>query len=158
MATIIDRSGVLTPTDAEITAARNLEAKLLASPGASVGLVFNVAGEEHVLLDRAADFFIALIREIARGHPVGLIDLEDDLSTTEAAELLGVSRPTLVGLLKEGRIAHRMVGTHRRVPRAALLEYKRTREAAPTRTAEERLRATDELLARWHAAEENAGG
>jgi excisionase family DNA binding protein len=157
MATILDRMGILTPTDEEITAAQDLAAKLRVAPGDCRGLVFNVAGEEHVLLDGAADFFIALIHEVAQGHPVGLIDLHDELSTTEAARLLGVSRPTLVGLLKEGRIAHRMVGTHRRVPRAALLEYKWNRAAAERRTPEERLRAADELLAGWHAAEEDAG-
>jgi len=157
MATALDRMGVLTPTEEEITAARDLEAKLQASPGDCRGLVFSVAGEEHVLLDRAADFFIALIREVAQGHPVGLIDLHDELSTTEAARLLGVSRPTLVGLLKEGRIAHRMVGTHRRVPRATLLEYKWNRAAATHSPPEERLRAVDDLLARWHTAEEDAG-
>jgi excisionase family DNA binding protein len=147
---------VLTPSEDEVHAARDLEAKLRSSPSSQVGLVFNVAGEEHVLLERAATFFRALIHEVAKGHPVGLIDLDGELSTTEAAELLGVSRPTLVGLLKQDVIPHRMVGTHRRVPHAALLEYKQRHGPAARRSSEERLRATDELLARWHAAEESS--
>jgi len=147
---------VLTPSEEEVEAARSVEAKLRASPGAHVELVFNVAGEEHVLFARAAGFFEALIREVALGHPVGLIDLDGELSTTEAAELLGVSRPTLVGLLKLDLIPHRMVGTHRRVPHAALLEYRKRHRGVPGRAVEERLRAADELLGRWHAAEESA--
>ena len=130
-----------------------LEAKLRSSPGSEASLIFNVEGEEHVRLNRAGGFFRALIREVARGHRVVLVDLDGELTTTEAAELLGVSRPTLVGLLKQSLIPHRRVGTHRRVPRAALLEYKKRHAPADRRTTEERLRATDELRRQWHAAE-----
>lgn len=148
-------SGVLTPSAADVSAARALEAKLRDAPRSDVGLVFNVAGKEHVLLDHAKDFFVALVNEIAQGHSVGLVDLDEELSTTEAAALLGVSRPTLVTLLKQGLIPHRMVGTHRRVPKGALLEYRKVHGAASA--PEERLHAVDELLGQWHAAGE-AGG
>lgn len=150
-----ERMEVLTPSEDEVSAARELEAKLRSSPDSEAGLVFNVEGEEHVLLNRSTGFFRALIREVARGHRVGLVDLDGELTTTEAAALLGVSRPTLVGLLKQSLIPHRRVGTHRRVPRAALLEYKKRHAPADRRTTEERLRATDELLRQWHAAEES---
>jgi excisionase family DNA binding protein len=146
---------VLTPSEDEVTAARELEAKLLRSAtGSEVRLVFSVGGEEYIVLKRASGFFEALVREVAQGHPVGLVDLNAELSTTEAAALLGVSRPTLVGLLKKNVIPHRLVGTHRRVPHTALLEYKKQHASTPRRTVEERLRATDELLRQWHEAEE----
>lgn len=155
MRTIPDTLEVLAPSDQEIDAARRLEAKLHASPDALVELTVSVAGEEHLVFDRLAGFFKAVVHEIARGHQVGLIDLDRELSTTEAAEFLGVSRPTLVGLLKEGRIPHRMVGTHRRVPHGPLLEYKKTHRAAQGKPLEDRLRQTDELLRGWHSAEES---
>jgi excisionase family DNA binding protein len=156
MGTTRDRMEVLTPSEEEVSAARQLEAKLRSTPGSHVRLVFTVEGEEHVLLGQSGRFVRALIHEIARGRPVGLVDLERDLSTTEAAELLGVSRPTLVRLLKQDLIPYRQVGSHRRVPHAALLEYRKQHAAAPRPTREERLHAVDELVRLWHEAEESA--
>ncbi len=149
-----DAPEVLAPSEHEIDAARRLEAKLHASPDARVELTLTVAGEDHPLFDRLAEFFKAVVHEIAQGHQVGLVDLDRELSTTEAAEFLGVSRPTLVGLLKDGRIPHRMVGTHRRVPQGPLFDYRQSHRAAEGESMEHRLRRTDELLRGWHTAEE----
>jgi excisionase family DNA binding protein len=83
----------------------------------------------------------ALILEIEKGE----VDKgSDELTTTEAADLLNVSRPHLVKLLKQGDIPHHKVGSHHRVYRKDVLSYKN----------EQRERAEDALQALTDQAQE----
>jgi excisionase family DNA binding protein len=67
------------------------------------------------------------------------------LTTQEAAEMLNISRPSLIQLLDEGKIDYRRVGTHRRVRFEGLMKYKRAAETA-RRAALEELAAYDQEL------------
>jgi excisionase family DNA binding protein len=63
------------------------------------------------------------------GKQVRVIEDDEAMTTQEAADLLNVSRPHLVKLLEMGQIPQLpKVGRHRRVARAAVLKYKRTRD------------------------------
>lgn len=75
----------------------------------------------------AAELVLQVLEEQERGGAV-VLPAGRDLTTTEAARVLGVSRPHLTELLKAGLIEHRMVGSHRRVPAAALLAFRRERD------------------------------
>lgn len=82
---------------------------------------------------------LELVHALAQGKTVTLIPSDKELSTFEAAEILNVSRPYLIGLLERGAMPYRKVGTHRRIRFDDLSAYKRQQDA-------ERERALDELV------------
>lgn len=71
-----------------------------------------------------------VVDAMRRGLAVAVVPAGKTVTTQEAADLLGVSRPTVVKLIQRGVLPHEMVGTHRRVPLDKLLDYKEERRAA----------------------------
>ena len=86
----------------------------------------------------AVRLLCAAMSELASGNGVSLLPLTAELTTQEAAEILNVSRPFVVGLLEKGAMAYRKVGAHRRVSLREVLDYK-------ARTDIDRRAALDEL-------------
>ena len=60
---------------------------------------------------------------LASGNGVTIVPRATRLTTQEAADFLGISRPTLVKLLEQGTIPFDKVGRHRRVTLDDLLNY-----------------------------------
>jgi excisionase family DNA binding protein len=64
------------------------------------------------------------VAEILHGRTPQIVSSDQTVSTQQAAQVLGISRPTLVKLLEDGAIKYeRPGGVHRRVSVAALAEY-----------------------------------
>lgn len=82
------------------------------------------AGEYLVTLPpELSEVLAAAIRTFARGDAVTVAARTTTLTTQEAAEVLGVSRPTLVKLLESGHIPFSQPGRHRRVALADVLVF-----------------------------------
>lgn len=93
----------------------------------------------------AVRLLLRILEEMARGNAVTIIPVHAELTTQEAADMLNISRPSLIQLLEEGKIEYRRVGTHRRVKFEALMRYKRQADEA-RRAALDELAAYDQEL------------
>jgi excisionase family DNA binding protein len=82
-----------------------------------------VGGQSVVVPPAAREALAAMMEGLAAGDHVGIVRLPELLTTQEAADLLRVSRPTLVKLLDDGVIPSQRPGSHRRVTRAAVMEF-----------------------------------
>ena len=149
------RPQTVTPSEADSLAARDSSRRLATYLAQKRKVRVQVVPEEGraeeeplVLPAPALDLLFAVLTEMADGNTVTLIPLHAELGTQRAADLLNMSRPFLVQLLKKGEIPYRKVGTHRRVLFRDLMQFKQRSDAR-------RKKALDELVA--EAQEEGMG-
>ncbi len=121
------------PTEMDATLARETSRLLAPRMRSKAPLSFRIVDaskEETMQLPApAVKMLVRILEEMARGNAVTLIPVHTELTTQEAAEMLNISRPSLIQLLDEGKIEYRKVGTHRRVRFDALMAYKRQADA-----------------------------
>lgn len=119
------------PSDDEINLAREsaeeLSRLLVKTPRADRARV-QMDGQNLILPRQALALLRDLLAEMAQGNVVSIVPTHHLLTTQEAADLLNISRPFLIQLLKTGKIPFSKVGTHRRIRYQDLLEYKAKRD------------------------------
>jgi excisionase family DNA binding protein len=81
-------------------------------------------GEPVELPDSVLRVLTEALDHARRGEAVRLIADEEEITTQQAADLLNVSRPYLVGLVDRGEIPSRKVGARRRLMLADVLLYR----------------------------------
>jgi excisionase family DNA binding protein len=121
------------PTESDASLARETIRLLAPRIRSSAPLslrVLDASKEETLRIPASAvKMLVRILEEMARGNAVTLIPVHAELTTQEAADMLNISRPSLIQLLDEGKIEYRKVGTHRRVRFEALMSYKRAADA-----------------------------
>jgi excisionase family DNA binding protein len=115
--------------DAEIAGrtARRIRDYLASHPDEDP-LEIHVEGDDNEVLvvPRAGALLLAqVMATLATGQGVALVPSDTQLTTQQAADMINVSRPYLIGLLESGKIEYTKVGRHRRIAFAALREYQR---------------------------------
>lgn len=127
----------LTITDETVHEARSTEVPREASL-----VLRSPDGTDVDLPPRVQRTLLAALESIAQQGSVQIGKVPDELSSTVAADILGVSRPTLMKWVRNGEIEPFKVGTHHRFHRSDVLALKEKRRAE-RRAALEELRAMD---------------
>ena len=86
-----------------------------------------------------------VLNHIAQGNEVKIVPIKQELTTSEAAEILNVSRPYLVDLLESGQIPFRKVGVSRRILSIDVMAYKQRMDAMRKSTLTELAAQAQEL-------------
>ena len=103
---------------------------------------------------------LRLLRLVAEGQGATVVATDDDLTSTQAAKVLGVSRPFLTKLLDQGRIPFHRTGRDRRIAAKDVIWFREMREESKRRLREDassyELRKNERLAAAANISSEDA--
>lgn len=129
IATTKDRQ-LLAATPAELEQAQEVVQQLAAASGPRpLGLASSNSGEVIDVPRELSAIMAQALQIIVAGGTVTIGSMPEELTTSTAAEQLGISRPTLMKLIDRGEIRAHKVGTHTRIRTDDLMEFRRARQA-----------------------------
>lgn len=100
---------------------------------------FTLPGGETVHIPKTAvNGLIEMLEAVAAGESATVVRTPREVTTQQAADILNVSRPTVVRLVDQRELPARMVGSHRRIPLPDVLAFR-------DRMIAERRQALDEM-------------
>jgi excisionase family DNA binding protein len=129
----VELDPVLPPRDA--TALDELQVALDGEKAVSLALA---DGTSVVVPEQLRVVLSDVVAAMRRGQAISIISSTQSLTTQQAADILGVSRPTLIKLLESGQIPYETPGRHRRIKLTDLLAFREVRR-------EERRAALDRM-------------
>ncbi|MFC8304940.1 helix-turn-helix domain-containing protein [Specibacter sp. NPDC057265] len=135
--TILNRADVLVTEDDLNTVRHEVDS----APAGLVGFAAVMSdGTSRALPLELSKIIEKAFRALAANGSVSVGTMPDELTSNTAADVLGISRPTLLKLAKAGKLASFKVGSHTRFKREAVVAFRAQREA-------DRHVAMDDLLA-----------
>lgn len=108
-------------------------------------LVVQAGARSIPLPESLSRFLINVIEHAAQGDTLSFASRPEELTSTAAADLIGVSRPTLMKMAREGRIDSVKVGSHTRFKTEAVSRFLQERSAERAAAFKE-IRQLDEEL------------
>jgi len=149
MSALLDRTEktVVTTTKQESEQARQLTERLrsTATRKSVRFAVEDTSGESAQVPPELAALLRKVVEVIGRGGTVTIGTLPKELTTTTAAKMLGVSRPTLMQLVRNNELPSHKVGSHTRILAEDVQKYVEAR-AKVRRQGLDELRAFEDEL------------
>ena len=87
-------------------------------------------------------FALSAVRD---GRRISIGTVPEEVTTTTAAKMLDISRPSLMKLIKDGTLAAHMVGSHHRLKTADVIKLQKQRRHAQQAAVLEMLDLEDDL-------------
>lgn len=144
MLSLLDQANPFVADEAEAAIASAAVQKLKAVAEAKQDIRIIVQDDLNIVVPlpaRAVALIVQVLESMSERIPISLIPHEAELTTQQAADYLNVSRPFLASLVDKNLIAHRMVGSHRRIRFGDLVAFeqksRKDRQAALVQMADE---------------------
>ncbi|MEV6604348.1 helix-turn-helix domain-containing protein [Kutzneria sp. NPDC051319] len=122
-----------------------LAAVLTAQQGQGHAALVGPGGDRIELPAEVYEALRQVVAALKGGYAITLAPHTTKLTTQQAADLLNISRPTLVGILERGEIAFEKVGRHRRVMLSDVLEYQQRAKQKRQETLREMTQEAEDL-------------
>lgn len=161
MSAIKDRN-TLVPANADADSITQLYTLLTRDRAAGQDLLVSLAAPSDsnsfaMMPGSMAELFVSMVTALHAGQPITFVPQNATLTTQEAADVLGMSRPTVIKLIDAGDLSCERVGTHRRIPVRDVLALRDQRRAAvqemlAASSIEDELGTPDEIRASLRAA------
>lgn len=127
MSTSVAGTSRLLATDREVQMARGVLGALDGPEGSL--LVRKGGAQAQPLPDDLGILLQHVLKAVASGSSVTVSTIPPELTTSSAAAILGVSRPTLMKMVRDGAIPAHRVGTHTRLKAPDVMAARKARRA-----------------------------
>ena len=94
-------------------------------------------GSQMELQPKLARFIVNMVQSIAADGTLTTNSLPEELTTTVAAQVVGVSRPTLMKMISRNELPSKRVGSHTRLMRSDVIEFRARRQSGRVSAVED---------------------